>query len=149
MLFDLFKKKEEIGNQVEIDGFFKSLGDSTSPQRFDKAAEAFRASLQVVLKESADNAREVVIDFMNFLSDDGLIQNSDTPAWEVPYGCRVEGFKRLMAKDWAGLSKKFSEPGAVQKVLSDSLEQDFPLSKQAQAFFGLKKDRDPLDSFPG
>ena len=47
MLFDLFKKKEEIGNQVEIDGFFKSLGDSTSPQRFDKAAEAFRGGLRL------------------------------------------------------------------------------------------------------
>ncbi len=146
-IFDLFGGKEkakEIGNQAEIDSFFNGLRGPENQKKFDRAAETFRQSLIAVVKESEDDAQDVSVNFMNFLCEDGLIENSDDCAWELPLACRKEGFSRLLSGEWKGLSKKFKNPGDIQKALVESLGQEFQLSKQAQSFFGIAQDGDAV-----
>lgn len=136
----------EIFNPQQNEAFFKGLQGLSNKQKLDSAVDSFHKTMKLVLQESETPDDDLYANFMNFQFDAGLVQNSD-PAlkWNIPYDCRMAGYRKLMAQDWPGLSKKFKDPAGIKKGLEEGIGETYELSAAAQACFGVKNDRDKVE----
>lgn len=138
------QSKDEIFNLKEMDAYFRRLKDSGDPNKAASAAEEFRRVMVNVLEQSESADDDLFANFMNFQIERGLIQNTDVPEWNMPYDCRMSGYRKLMKEDWPKIYRKFKDADGIKKELERDIATDYKLSPKAQEFFKVKNDRDKV-----